>query len=318
MSTVRRIYARRGTRYLLTGTLLLVVMWRIHPHRLLDGLAAVRPGLFLWALVLTVPFITLKALRWHAMLLAAGVDATFREATVSLVGGMGLALVTPARLGELVRVAYLRDPRKWKIGGLVMLDKGFDVLVLTGLSIPGAWRLLGPVPGVLFSLATVVGLSLVFDPRTVLAKVSVFTRALPFRDKVESVSSSAEILRPRSTLVFLLFTLLSFVVVLAQFGILLLNWHSWSFSVVLLTFPLVVLTNVVPLTVGGLGIREGTAAILLSHYGVPAADAALAAFLMFAINTALPGVLGTVLLPTAGAQSQRLEPLDSPKSTSDT
>ena len=31
----------------------------------------------------------------------------------------------------------------------------------------------------------------------------------------------------------------------------------------LLTFPLVVLTNALPITIGGLGVREGTAAALL-------------------------------------------------------
>jgi uncharacterized membrane protein YbhN (UPF0104 family) len=54
-----------------------------------------------------------------------------------------------------------------------------------------------------------------------------------------------------------------------------------------------------PVTIGGLGIREGAAAWLLSRYGVPTAEAALAAFLMFSINTALPGLIGAFLLPAA-------------------
>jgi hypothetical protein len=37
----------------------------------------------------------------------------------------------------------------------------------------------------------------------------------------------------------------------------------------------------------------------MAHYGVSAADAALAAFLMFALNTALPGLVGALLLPAA-------------------
>jgi uncharacterized membrane protein YbhN (UPF0104 family) len=80
------------------------------------------------------------------------------------------------------------------------------------------------------------------------------------------------------------------------------SWRSWSLDIVVLTFPLVVLTNVLPITIGGLGVREAAAAALLSHYGVSPADAALAALLMFGINTALPGIVGATLLPAAGAR----------------
>jgi uncharacterized membrane protein YbhN (UPF0104 family) len=86
------------------------------------------------------------------------------------------------------------------------------------------------------------------------------------------------------------------------------SWRSPSFDIVFLTFPLVILTNVLPLTVGGLGIREGAAAALLSHYGVPTAEAALAAFLMFAINTALPGLVGALLLPALPGRSPTADP----------
>src|SRR5262249_11177509 len=62
-------------------------------------------------------------------------------------------------------------------------------------------------------------------------------------------------------------------------------------------FPLVVLTNAVPVTIAGFGLREGTAVYLLSHYGVPQAFAFAGAFLMFFLNTALPGFVGAALAP---------------------
>jgi hypothetical protein len=121
------------------------------------------------------------------------------------------------------------------------------------------------------------------------------SRKLPGRAALGRALESLEALSPRATTSYLVFTALSFAVVLVQFGLILLSWRAWSFDIVFLTFPLVILTNVLPITVGGLGVREGAAVLLLHHYGVSGAHAALAAFLMFFINTALPGFVGALL-----------------------
>lgn len=297
METFRALYGNRWVRYTLTVLLLVAVAYKVHPAQLAQAAESVRPGNLVLALFLTVPFLGLKAWRWYLMLRAAGIQAGFGDALVSLVGGMGLALVTPARLGELVRVAYLRDQRKWKIGGLVMIDKGFDVLVLCGLSIAGAWALLGVWAGLLFMAVTAIGLSMVLRPEALASVLFRVSAKMPLRSKLERVWESLDALTPRSTSIFLAITLLAFAVVLLQFAIILSSWHTASVAIVGLTFPLVILTNILPVTIGGLGVREAAAAVLLAHYGVPTADAALAAFLMFAINTALPGVVGVFLLP---------------------
>jgi uncharacterized membrane protein YbhN (UPF0104 family) len=279
--------------------LLGLVVLKTDPQRLGGAIGSARPHYLFLALLLTLPFLALKACRWYLMLQAARIEATPGEAALSLIGGMGLALVTPARLGELVRVAYLRDPQKWKAGGLVLIDKWFDVVVLAGLSIAGAWDLLGPVAGAAFTFLTLAGLLLVYKPTSLLAALQRLSPRLPLRSKLDSAWSSLESLTAGSTSVFLALTVAAFLVVLLQFGIILLSWRNWSPDVVFLTFPLVVLTNVIPLTVSGLGLREGAAAVLLSRYGVPPPDAALAAFLMFVINTALPGIVGALLFPVA-------------------
>lgn len=297
MTQLRRIYANPWSRYAITLVLLGVVLYKVRLDRVVQAAASARPQYVLCALLLTAPFLYLKALRWHLMLHAAGVSASFGEAARSLVGGMGIALITPARLGELVRAAYLRDPQKLKIAGLVMIDKGFDVLVLACLSIFGAWALLGAWAGVAFTALSGCGLVAVYRPQPVRRRLTHLPRRTPLGSKLERVAGSLQSLNPASTSVYLALTLLSFVIVLVQFGVILLSWRSWSLDIVLLTFPLVILTNVLPITIGGLGVREAAAAALLGHYGVSQSHAVLAAFLMFALNTALPGILGALLLP---------------------
>ncbi len=107
---------------------------------------------------------------------------------------------------------------------------------------------------------------------------------------------------PRVTTVFLALTVASFALVFLQFGVILLSWRSWSLDIVLLTFPLVILTNILPVTIGGLGLREGTAALLLAHYGVSSADAAVTALLSSTVNTYLPGLAGALLFPLSAGR----------------
>lgn len=299
VTQLRTVFANRWARYVITVALLGVVLYKVNLGQIVNAAGSARPQYLLFALLLTGPFLYFKALRWHLMLEAAGVRATFGEATMSLVGGMGVALITPARLGELVRAAYLQDPQKLKIAGLVLVDKGFDVLVLACLSIAGAWALLGAWAGLAFALVSLLGLLAVYQPSPLIRLLLRLPARIPLRAKIERAAAGLEGLRPASVSAFLALTILSFVVVLLQFGIILLSWHSWSLDIVLLTFPLVVLTNVLPITVGGLGVREAAAAVLLSHYGVSQSHAVLAAFLMFALNTALPGILGSLVLPFA-------------------
>ncbi|GAC1408084.1 MAG: hypothetical protein NVSMB52_21140 [Chloroflexota bacterium] len=299
---LRTLIANRWVRYSLTLALIALVIGRVQPARLLGAVGSARPLFLAAALFLTGPFLYFKALRWHLMLRHASIQASFREAIVSLVGGMGLALVTPARMGELVRVAYLRDPQKMRIGGLVLIDKGFDVLVLLVLSVPGAWILLGKPVAALLGCVAVVGLLFVTEAHTTSEFMRHRVERLPLGQKLAHAVGATESLTRKRTAAYLLITLVSFAIVLVQFALILASWLPWSVEAVFLTFPLVILTNVLPFTIGGLGVREGTAAVLLAHYGVSNSHAVLGAFLMFAMNTALPGLIGVVFLPaTAGA-----------------
>jgi len=312
VKALRGVYANRWVRYGLTLGLLALVLLKVRPQQIAGALSSVSPGALALGLALTVPFLYLKALRWRLMLEAAGIQAGFGEALFSLVGGMGLALVTPARLGEVVRAAYVRDPRKIKIGALVLIDKGFDVLVLALLSVAGAWVLVSPALGVVLAAATALGLVFVYRPQLPARVLQGAARRLPLADQIARALGALESLNRRSTTIFLGLTAASFAVVLVQFAVVLSSWKAPAADVVFLTFPLVILTNVLPVTVAGLGVREGAAVLLLRHYGVPPAHAALAAFLMFFMNTALPGIAGALLLPAASPARETVPRPDRP------
>lgn len=57
----------------------------------------------------------------------------------------------------------------------------------------------------------------------------------------------------------------------------------------------VVLFTVLPISIGGLGVREGVLVLVLSAYGVPSADALALSILVFATTILAPGLAGGVL-----------------------
>jgi uncharacterized membrane protein YbhN (UPF0104 family) len=291
----------------LTATVVLLglVVWRSQPQQIAHGAARLGVGSLLVAALLTLPFLLLKAIRWLLMLRYAGSDATFREATVSLIGGMGVALITPARLGELARIGYLRDPRKLRLSGLVLLDKFFDVLALVLMSVAGAWLIVGWEVGVLLAACGLAGLLFAFLPQTVDPIIQHLVRRVPMGGRTAEFVSSLESLNPTAALMYLALTLAAFAVVILQFWIILHGARPIGFSVAMQTFPLVILTNIVPITIAGLGLREGASVLLLGHFHVAAGLAAISAFAMFFLNTALPGFAGALLPMVRGLNGRQ-------------
>ena len=307
----RRLLGNWLFRLVATAVLLAVIVWRSEPQRIASSFGKLGLGEVLVALVLTIPFLFLKVLRWQLILRNAGSEVDFSTAAVSLVAGMGLALITPARLGEIARIAYLPDPRKLRLSALVLLDEFFDVLVLLLMAVAGAWKLLGPVPGGLFAVVSIAGLIFTYRPDLFNRPLKMVERRFPLGGRTAEVISSLESLGPAATSTYILITGAAFVIVILQFGIILHGPEPHlGLDAAALTFPIVILTNVVPITIAGLGIREGTSVLLLSYYHVPAAVAGVAAFMMFFVNTAVPGFVGALIPLVRRTGSQRTAKLE--------
>jgi glycosyltransferase 2 family protein len=296
MTFVKRWWRSVWIRYGITLVLLGAIVWKVDPRQFWQQAQAVSVTNMLVAMSLTIPFLLLKALRWHLLLRAGKCQATFGEAFVSLLGGMGVALLTPARLGEVTRAVYLWEPRKLRVGALVMVDKVYDVIVLALLSVAGAALLVSPLLALGLGAFGVAGVYLALRPRDLRTAFRAF-KGVPFYIKIDKVLAGFAEFPGIVGFACLLYTAGSFLIVLVQYWIILRAWGVGGMDVVAYCFPLVVLTNAVPLTIGGLGIREGTAILLLAHYGIAQPIAATSAFLMFFMNTALPGIVGAIVTP---------------------
>jgi hypothetical protein len=178
-----------------------------------------------------------------------------------------------------------------------MVDKVYDVIVLALLSVAGAALLVSPLLALGLALFGAAGVYLALRPRDLRTFYAPIGRRLPLYAKIDRVLAGFAEFPAAVGALCLLYTLGSFAVVLLQYWIILRAWTDAGMNVVTFCFPMVVLTNVVPLTVAGLGTREAAAFLLLNHYHIAKAVAVTSAFLMFFMNTALPGLVGFAVAP---------------------
>jgi uncharacterized protein (TIRG00374 family) len=252
------------------------------------------------AFLVTVNF-AMQIIKWR-YLLTPSAKVTRGELIRSVIGGYVFVLAVPGRIGEFSRALFIRRESKLKVMGLVAIDKlsGFSIIVLmSGLSLSLLYPKLyfAPVIGVfgLFILAA-------SKPRFLMTRAQKLARLLPLKGKVSLFLEGIQTLGSRRIVVLLMISLLYFLVYSTQFYLLLLAFEQVKLRVMAICFPLLMLVNSLPITVGGLGVREGAAVLFFSRFGVQESSALGAALLLFTINILIPGLCGLAFVHKIGSQ----------------
>lgn len=284
---------------MVSALLILVIAWKVGPAALLDALRRLPFDVLLLALILTIGFVLGRAFKW--MLLARTVvpQLTFGESLTSLLGGMGLGMITPGRAGEFTRVAFMPQGDRLTLVGLFAVDRAMDLQTIAlfgALALP--WLGYPGYSGV--SLAVCLGsVACLYAAQRAARHLTAAAQRLPFqRYTVRMVSALHGLTRGRITTT-LLASIGATLIGYAQFYVLLRPYAELPVSVISLTFSIMILSNLIPITIGGLGLREALSVLILRRYGVGDAVAVNAAFLSYLTNTVLPGIAGSFLLPRA-------------------
>ncbi len=264
------------------------------------SLKTIRCGLLI-ALVYSLVFTFLRALKWY-YLVSRGAEGntSVREGIKSYFVGMMGGLLTPGRVGEVARVLFLEQHRKSLIAYLVVIDRVFDIAAALLLALPGIYYYTN-VPaaaGVGIILAVVVaGLFFPHYPARWLNRMLARSGKFPLLgERFGFIEDQVAAIVPGFKIKFFGFTLLCYGIVIVQFYWLVTNYYPCRLWMAALSQPLIMLTNIMPLTIAGLGIREAAAAVLLAPFGIPRAAALSSAFMLFLLNTALPAVIGAWLV----------------------
>ncbi len=92
---------------------------------------------------------------------------------------------------------------------------------------------------------------------------------------------------------FVFLTVLQYFIIINQF-------FPAAFGNILITVPLILVANLIPVTYAGLGLRETFAIHLLRNYQIQPEFAVTASLLIFILNSVVPALIGAVLLALSG------------------
>ena len=219
--------------------------------------------------------------KWRMVVNAAGAQLDFSTSAQCYFGGLFATLFLPSILGgDAVRLAVglRRSPNPAAVLAGNIADRFLDMLAQAALVFVGLLLLPGSFPAALQAQATRV---LPFFFLTILAIAILFAwlrrpllqgRSIRFRRRLARLRHALRAVSKRPHILFfgwllgtgIQFTFLTLTALLAISCGLFLPLRVWLFA-----WPLAKLAAVLPLTQGGIGVREAALVGLLSPFGAP-------------------------------------------------
>lgn len=237
-------------------------------------------------------------LKWRMVVNAAGAELDLSTSAQCYAGGLFGTLFLPSIVGgDAVRLAVglSRSPRPAAVLAGNLVDRMLDVLAQAGLVVIGLALLpaINLAPGNLAGRLqfTLVALLCAFAVAALLAyllrKRLIGGRSVRFRRRLARLRHAFRMVSRRSHVLLLGWVMgtaiqTAFLVLTARLAIfcgLNLPIRSWLFA-----WPLAKLAAVLPLTQGGIGVREAALVALLAPFGAPG-------YLVFAVGLVWEGVI---------------------------
>ncbi|MBX7220136.1 MAG: flippase-like domain-containing protein [Blastocatellia bacterium] len=257
-------------------------------------------------IVLSVVMVWLRIYKWQALLQPAAKSIgtpriSFFQAAKSMLGGMAFGLITPARAGEFGRIWFLPTEVRTVATGLFFVDRAVDLVTVLMTALIGSAKFLSfqmklAVSGIL--LLTVIGV--LAWPVIVPWTLTWFPFPKKLQVQLEEMAKGLTALRYRD-----LGWNLTLGMGLMVLDVWCLYWMIFTFEPVTLeaatfAFPLILLSTLIPVTLGGVGVREGTAVYVLKYFHVSELAAFNSAFLLYLFNSLIPGLWGILYVREIG------------------
>ncbi len=295
-----------GKIVLTVGVLLLLVA-TIHPREIAGAFSGARFWLVIVSLILVIPNLGLRAMKWGYLLRQVKPEATAREIWDNLMVGFTFAVVTPGQLGEFGRAFFITGRPRLELIGLSFIDKLYNLLPII---LGGALGLLF-IPGLVYGgnsyvfvsscilvglLWAVMGLILV-SPRWIRDLFYAINVMLPYRDKVKVFLSGLDPIHLRQSLVLTALGLGHYFVSIVQYYLLVLSFQRIGFFEAYSAASSTLFTKAaLPISIGGLGVGETASIGFFRLFGVGKAAAFNSSVMLFSMNVLMPAVLGFFIL----------------------
>ena len=286
-----------------------IILTRLDLAELAVLLANINPIYLAPALLLFIPLLVIKAMRWQLLMKAQDIGYSLRDSTIMYAAAMYIGVITPGRMGDFIKIFYLKGDNYpfGKSFATVLQDRLFDIGSLLLLGYAGMLLFI-----TLFEKAIII-LSVIFVVTFVLVIFLIYKKELGL-GILKYVSSNfiPEGYRENAKAGFLDFykaikTLNTKHLVLAIF-MTFLGWVLYFLTMYLLALSIDInipflylatcvsiaaVITLIPISISGIGTRDATLIVLFSYLGL-SKETAIAFSMMILLMYAVNGLIGLV------------------------
>lgn len=230
-------------------------------------------------LVLSVITITVQFLRWRYLVTSNSVSFEYKDIIPSFFAGYSFRLMIPGGHAEISKIFLLPGKKRGKAVAVGM-EKFFQtyiklvmILVALSFSFPHYNIFFYPSIGILILL-------LFFFPKIKLLK------------KLQEKEVNNLVVFGNT----LFYSLIIFFIMVIQYFILLNQVNSITFTETMHTVVYLWGSGIVPISISGLGVREGLSVYFLNFYGIIPAHAVATSLFLFFLNTIIPALIGVYFI----------------------
>lgn len=311
---------------LIALSILTFILSRIDISKTAILLSRLSPLFIVFALLYYTGCQVLSCWRWQIILKSTGYQISILSLLSSYFGGMFLNTFLPGSIGgDVYRVSRIqRQTKEIEVAlASVFLERATGIAALLAIAIiglPPTFSLIGRWDIILiFVFATCIlsgGMLLMTSPQ-------ILRWTEPFFIKVHLESIVARFaniqhlfqnfVRDRKTFAYSIFlSLLLQLVLIYYYFLIAQQLHiSISYLELLVFIPIITIVTLLPLSLGGLGVREGIVTYLFSRIGLASEQALIFSFTITALGwiLSLPGGI-IIMLDSVGLQQMKLKKIN--------
>ena len=289
--------------------LFVIILSRLNLTEIVALLSNINPFYLAAALLLFIPLLVTKAMRWRLLMNAQNITYSLKDSTIMYAAALYIGALTPGRIGDFIKVLYLKEDGYpfGKSFATVLLDRLFDLT---------SFLLLG-YAGMLFFITlferTITILSCILAGTFSLIVFFLYKKDLSIRI-LEYISTHfiLEKYRENAKTGFLdlhdtFKTLKTNQLIIATF-MTFFGWVIYFLTMYLLAFSIGIdisflylatcvsisaVITLIPISISGIGTRDATLIILFSYVGL-SKESAIAFSMMILIMFAFNGSIGLI------------------------
>lgn len=261
-------------------------------------------------IMLSIPMVVIKAIRWRILLRCYGIELSFRDSVSMYATGIVFSAVTPGRVGDMVKIVMLVK-RGNSIGKAIacnIIDRLFDVVLVVVAGYVGMWYFSSQFGAHLHivNIIIVIGVVLLVVfvlKRHLIKKMAI--KLIPVQYRPSARESWNEIIggfwknRVSRVLLLVLWTIVFWLVwFVAMYLCAMALELDVSFVYFSACAAIAMVLSLLPITVAGVGTRDAAFILLLGQIGIARQESlALSGLILavFLVNCGLLYLISVIL-----------------------